>query len=195
MRHSYFITWFVILWVLASCSSETSKDSNPPTLETNNSENMAEEITGSVVLDLNHPLAGKTLNFDIEMVNITKSGSGTLEDTVENGDSVDVHYTGTLEDGEKFDSSLDRGETLWFTVWSGQMIPGFDAGVVGMKVGEEKTLTLAPKDAYGERDDTQTQTVPKKDLESFINAGIILEVGTKLPTQFGELEIIEVIEE
>ena len=184
----------VILWTLIGCSSTNNEPTENTTLE-NNSENMTEELTGSVVLDLNHPLAGKTLNFDVEMVEITKSGSGTTEDTVESGDTVAVHYTGTLESGEKFDSSLDRGETLWFEVGAGQMIPGFDAGVVGMTVGESKTLVLAPKDAYGERDDTQTQTVPKQELASFANAWFTLEVGTKLPTQFGELEIIEIIEE
>ena len=194
MKYTYFITMLVILWTLIGCSSTNNEPTENTTLE-NNSENMTEELTGSVVLDLNHPLAGKTLNFDVEMVEITKSGSGTTEDTVESGDTVAVHYTGTLESGEKFDSSLDRGETLWFEVGAGQMIPGFDAGVVGMTVGESKTLVLAPKDAYGERDDTQTQTVPKQELASFANAWFTLEVGTKLPTQFGELEIIEIIEE
>ena len=187
------ITALVILGALASC--DTSKDaSNSASLDTN-AETMAEDITGSVVLDLNHPLAGKTLNFDIEVVEITKSGSGTLDDTIEAGDDIKVHYTGTLEDGEKFDSSLDRGEPLAFTVGAGQMIPGFDAGVVGLKLEEKKTLTLAPADAYGERDDAQKQTIPKKDLASFVNAGFKLEVGEKIPTQFGELEILEVIEE
>ena len=183
------ITAIVILGVLTSC---TSTDTPENTLDTNTSEVMAEELKGSVVLDLNHPLAGKKLNFDVEMVEFTKSASGVTVDTVENGDTVKVHYTGTLEDGEKFDSSLDRGEPLEFTVGAGQMIPGFDAGVVGMKLEEKKSLVLEAKDAYGERDDSQKQTVPKKDLASFVNAGIELKVGEKLPTQFGELEILEV---
>lgn len=75
------------------------------------------------------------------------------------------------------------------------MIPGFDTGVVGMTTGESKTLILAPEEAYGERDDTQTETIPKSELASFVNAGFSLEVGEKLPTQFGELTIIDVIEE
>ena len=163
------------------------------TLETNTQDTMA-ELTGSVVLDTNHPLAGKTLNFDVKIEKITK-GSGTLADTIEAGDAIEVNYTGTLEDGTKFDSSLDRGETLPFTVGAGQMIKGFDAGVVGMKVGESKVLVLAPADAYGEYDETRKQTVPKKDLASFVAAGFKLEVGEKLPTQMGELEIIEVLDD
>ena len=75
------------------------------------------------------------------------------------------------------------------------MIKGFDAGVVGMKLGEQKVLVLAPADAYGEYDETRKQTVPKKDLASFVAAGFKLELGEKLPTQMGELEIIEVLED
>lgn len=152
------------------------------------------ELTGSVVLDTNHSLAGKTLNFDVKIEKITK-GKGTVNDTIEAGDAIEVHYTGTLEDGTKFDSSLDRGDTLPFTVGAGQMIAGFDAGVVGMKLGESKVLTLAPADAYGEYDESRKQVVPKKDLASFVAAGFKLEVGEKLPTQVGELEILEVIED
>jgi FKBP-type peptidyl-prolyl cis-trans isomerase 2 len=74
------------------------------------------------------------------------------------------------------------------------MIPGFDAGVVGMKIGESKVMTLAPEEAYGVHDETKTQTIPKKDLASFVAAGISLEVGEKLPTQYGEFTIIEVTE-
>lgn len=151
------------------------------------------ELTGSVVIDVNHALAWKTLIFDIEVVKI-KKGEGTDAKTVENGDAIEVHYTGTLENGEKFDSSRDRGETLPFTVGAGQMIPGFDKGVVGMQEWEAKVLTLEPKDAYGERDDSKMQTIPKKDLASFTAAGIKLEVGEKLPTQYGEFTIVEVID-
>ncbi len=191
MKRIYVITALVILGLLWSCSQEAKTEET--TLETNPTGIMAEELTGSIVLETNpHPLAGKTLNFDIEMMKITKSGSWTVEDTVEAGDDIEVHYTGTLENGEKFDSSLDRGETLPFTVGAGGMIAWFDSGVVGMKLWDKKTLVLPPEEAYGL---SRPETVPKKDLASFVNAGIKLEVWEKLPTQFGELEIIEVIEE
>lgn len=149
------------------------------------------ELTGNVVIDVNHALAGKTLIFDIEIVKIKKWKWKDTK-TVESGDSVEVHYTGTLENGEKFDSSRDRDQTLPFTVGAGQMIAGFDAWVVGMQQWESKTLTIQAKDAYGERDESKVQTIPKKDLASFTAAGIKLEVGEKLPTQYGEFTIIEV---
>lgn len=149
------------------------------------------ELTGNVVIDVNHALAWKTLIFDMEVVKI-KKGKGKEAKTVENGDAIEVHYTGTLENGEKFDSSRDRGDTLPFTVGAGQMIPGFDKWVVGIKEWESKVLTIPAIDAYGERDDSKVQTIPKKDLASFTAAGIKLEVGEKLPTQYGEFTIIEV---
>jgi len=71
----------------------------------------------------------------------------------QDGDFVAVHYTGTLNDGAKFDSSHDRGEPLTFTVGAGQMIVGFDNAVKGMKVGETKTVTLPPEEAYGPTND------------------------------------------
>ena len=68
---------------------------------------------------------------------------------VENGNNVKVHYVGTLNDGEEFDSSYRRNETLNFTVGLGQMIKGFDNAVLGMEVGEVKDVKLSPEDAYG----------------------------------------------
>ena len=70
--------------------------------------------------------------------------------TVEKGQTVSVHYVGTLEDGTQFDSSHDRDETLTFEVGSGQMIKGFDSALPGMTVGEKKEITLTPTDAYGD---------------------------------------------
>ncbi|NVK05365.1 MAG: peptidylprolyl isomerase [Flavobacteriia bacterium] len=69
--------------------------------------------------------------------------------TVKANDTVRVHYTGKLNDGEIFDSSVDR-DPLQFTVGAGQMIPGFDKAVEGMELNEKKTVTLAPADAYGD---------------------------------------------
>jgi FKBP-type peptidyl-prolyl cis-trans isomerase FkpA len=69
---------------------------------------------------------------------------------VQEGDTVYVHYTGRLEDGTKFDSSVDRGQPFGFKVGVGMVIKGWDEGVVGLKVGEKKTLTLPSEKAYGE---------------------------------------------
>ncbi len=76
------------------------------------------------------------------------------------GKKVKVHYVGTLDDGTKFDSSRDRDEPLAFTCMAGQMIPGFDAAVREMEVGQVVDIRLEPADAYGERDERLAQTVP-----------------------------------
>ena len=70
---------------------------------------------------------------------------------VEKGHTVSVHYKGTLLDGTEFDNSRVRGNALNFVVGAGMMIPGFDAATVGMSVGDTKTVTLAPDEAYGPR--------------------------------------------
>lgn len=76
-----------------------------------------------------------------------KTGDGAV---AQKGQEVTVHYTGWLQSGEKFDSSIDKQKPLSFTIGDGKVIPGWEEGVVGMKVGGERQLVIPPDLAYGE---------------------------------------------
>jgi peptidylprolyl isomerase len=83
---------------------------------------------------------------------------------IKKGDTIKVHYVGTLDDGSQFDSSYERGEPLEFQTGVGMMIPGFDNGVMGMSVGDKKTINILPTDAYGERIDEAVQSISKQNF-------------------------------
>lgn len=94
------------------------------------------------------------------------------------GDSVQVHYTGRLEDGSVFDTSVSR-EPLGFTLGDGNMIKGFDAAVYGMIIGNKKTVTIPAAEAYGERKDDMMIDVPR----AHVPADILPEIGLSLVLQ------------
>ena len=74
-----------------------------------------------------------------------------------NGDTVSLHYKGTLGDGTEFDNSHKRGELLTFQVGSGQMIPGFEEEILGAEKGEKRKFSLEPDKAYGQHDPAAIQ--------------------------------------
>lgn len=82
----------------------------------------------------------------------TTANSGGDGIVAQEGDSIAVHYIGTLDDGTEFDASRPRGSTLDFVIGTGSMIAGFDEGVRGMAEGEVRTIRIEPAEAYGEFD-------------------------------------------
>lgn len=94
---------------------------------------------------------------------------------VQSGDTVRIHYTGTLDDGSTFDSSSGR-EPLEFTVGSGQIIPGLENAVPGMSVGETKVVTVPHTDAYGPHNPDAQQAIPRETIP----ADIPIDPGTRL---------------
>jgi peptidylprolyl isomerase len=107
------------------------------------------------------------------------------------GDSVKVHYTGKLDDGTVFDSSVGR-EPLDFTVGAGQLIAGFDEAVVGMAVGEKKSVRIAAEQAYGPHNPEMTLQVPRSDLPADIQP----ELGMQLEAsqEGGHSMVVTVVE-
>lgn len=94
---------------------------------------------------------------------------------VKNGDTVKVHYTGSLEDGSVFDTSQDR-EPMEFTLGSGQLIPGFEKAVEGMEKGESTKVTIPSEEAYGEPREDLIISVPRENMPE----GVTPEVGMQL---------------
>ncbi len=104
---------------------------------------------------------------------------------VKKGDKVKVEYTGKLDDGTVFDSSEGR-EPLEFEAGSGQVIKGFDEGVIGMEKDEEKEIKIGPKDAYGEHNPDIIKKFPKDKLpkEKEPEPGMMLMLNTPDGKQF-----------
>ena len=103
---------------------------------------------------------------------------------VTNGQNVQVHYKGTLDDGTEFDNSRLRGIPIEFQVGDGRMIRGFNNATLGMKVGESKTFTLTPDEAYGGHNPQAMQTVPREAFDDdfeFILGGTIQGNGPRGP--------------
>ncbi|MBD8891756.1 FKBP-type peptidyl-prolyl cis-trans isomerase [Roseibium litorale] len=106
---------------------------------------------------------------------------------VKAGDTVSIHYTGTLNDGSVFDSS-DGREPLQFTVGSGQIISGLDKAIPGMAIGDEKTVNVPADEAYGQKDPHAMQPVPRDQFP----ADIPLEVGVQLQVQTPNGQVMSV---
>ena len=105
-----------------------------------------------------------------------KSAEGKL---IAQGNTVEVYYTGTLEDGSVFDKSPE-GKPLEFTIGEHLVLPSFENAVVGMKKGETKTITLKPTEAYGERHDELMKQIPLGILPKEIEPkkGLMLMLGS-----------------
>lgn len=120
---------------------------------------------------------------------------GGAKPIAEQGDTVRVDYVGTLDDGEEFDSSKGEGrEPLEFVIGDGSMIPGFDAGVRGLSVGQTKTIRIDPKDAYGDK--IMQQTLPLNVIQDIVGADVTLTAGESYePANNPPFKVIEVGED
>jgi FKBP-type peptidyl-prolyl cis-trans isomerase 2 len=97
------------------------------------------------------------------------------------GDMVRVHYTGTLNDGTVFDSSRER-EPLEFTLGCGQVIPGFDKGIVGMEISQTKSINIPAGEAYGERNDQLIINISRDELPPEIQPEIGMQLEMMHPS-------------
>lgn len=108
---------------------------------------------------------------------------------VQKGDRIAVHYVGRFENGELFDSSYEGGEPIKFEVGAGMVIPGFDNAVLGMEIGDKKTVVIPPAEAYGEKDDEYMFTVQKSEFPE----GADIKEGAMFQMQSGNGDIIPVV--
>ena len=118
--------------------------------------------------------------------------------TIHKGNTVKVDYTGSLDDGTIFDASANHGQPLEFEVGSGQVIKGFDDGVMGMKVGEEKDIVIPPREAYGDYNPQMIKKIPrdKLPLDQELKPGMMLMMslsnGQELPVKIAAIDDKEV---
>ena len=119
-------------------------------------------------------------------------------DKVDNGLFVSVHYTGTLDDGQVFDSSRER-QPLEVEVGAGRLLKEFETALMGMTVNEKKTFTLAPEDAYGDRNDDLNHTFTRTELPADADpkVGDVLTLtssdGQQFPARIAEADEEKVV--
>lgn len=109
---------------------------------------------------------------------------------VKSGDTVRIHYTGTLLDGTQFDSSLDR-DPLEFTVGSGQVISGLDVALPGMVKGQKKTVKASCQDAYGPINPALRQAVPRDTIPPEVEVELGMQL--QMQTEQGQAVLVKVV--
>ncbi len=103
--------------------------------------------SGLIAINTESEEINNEVNISRMVIDDIKEGSG---EAVKDGDTVSVHYAGSLQDGQEFDNSRLRGAPFEFTVGAGMVIKGWEEGLVGMKAGGERVLVIPPEKAYGE---------------------------------------------
>ena len=129
----------------------------------NESVTVAPTTTEASVADTTEPIASSS------------ESSGFV---AQDGDTVEVHYVGTLDDGSQFDSSRDRGTPFSFTVGTGQVISGFDTAVRGAQVGDTNTVRMEVADAYGEWSDENVLELPYDPSQGELSVGDTVTMNT-----------------
>ncbi|MBN2057817.1 MAG: peptidylprolyl isomerase [Candidatus Saganbacteria bacterium] len=107
------------------------------------------------------------------------------------GDKVQVHYTGKLDDGSVFDTSAKK-EPLSFTIGEGSIIPGFNAAVIGMEEGQKKTAKMAPDQAYGERNKKMLIEISREQLPTGVEPKPGMQL--KMTNQGGQSMVVQIAE-
>jgi FKBP-type peptidyl-prolyl cis-trans isomerase FkpA len=157
MKFSFSVSVAVLAVTIGGCGQQGTESADEISVDAAPAETAPAETA------VEEQVMAETNNTESEAFEITSGLSATIlrrgyGRAAEAGDYVEVHYTGWLHDpevegnrGEKFDSSVDRGETFHFTLGARQVIQGWDQGVAGMLLGETRELTIAPEMGYGDR--------------------------------------------
>lgn len=111
--------------------------------------------------------------------------------TVKEGDTITIHYTGKLDDGTVFDSS-EGGDPLNFTVGAHEVIPGFEAGAIGMNIGDKKDIVIPPDQAYGPYFEELVKVIPKEAFPPNVTPVLGMAFDIQLPS--GEAIPVRVID-
>lgn len=147
----------IILIIILATSQNRSGNKQPadimndlltspsPTVNLNQQSQQSSSTTSTTVVNNQTSLPMQTLEGGLKIQDIT-IGEG---EEVKSGDTISIHYKGALENGTKFDSSYDRGEPFETQIGVGQVIKGWDLGVVGMKVGGKRKMIIPPSLGYG----------------------------------------------
>lgn len=179
------LTWIALGgmgFLLTACTKHPMNEQTPEMTSGTDSQN----LLSSTETTMHCPEAVQSY---LDAASLTGEG----EKTVEKGNEIVVDYIGRLADGTVFDTSVESvakacntytpgrpyQEGLSFVAGAGNMIAGFDAGVIGMKVGQTKTVTIPAKDAYGEKDDKYLMTFPKEDIPDNF------KIGDEIPVEMG----------
>lgn len=148
---------------------------------------------GIVAAACSSPDDGATVAPTTTEVSVTETpdppavASVTGDLVAQDGDVVEVHYVGTLDDGSQFDSSRDRGTPFSFTVGTGQVISGFDVAVRGAQVGETNTVRMEAADAYGEWTEEAVVELPYDSTQGELVAGDTVTLSNGQPAEVLEV--------
>ncbi len=155
MKKIYIAIAVVIISIILFFIS-TKMNNNKTTNENQNQEDVNQTVVENNEVNGSQKVNVTNKNSDVKKENANGLKTeilkqGTSDKQVKNGDLVSVHYKGILENGTEFDSSYKYNQPFEFTVGAGEVIKGWDLGLVGMKVGEKRKLTIPSSLGYGER--------------------------------------------